>query len=152
MDVKYRQIHENELEDLLALYRQLALPGEVIPTGEQAAAAWHRIMDGEWPKILVAEADGKPVSTCMITVIPGLTNECRPFAFMEYMVTDEKYRGKGIGTQLLKYGIRLAWDNNCYKVMGMTGRQTEPIFHFYETAGFKRGTKTAFIIRKEDVE
>ena len=152
MEVKYRRIHEDELDELLRLYKQLLPDGEPLPADEYVLTVWQEILNDKKMSILVAEAENRIVGSCVLTIIPNLTHGCTPYGFMENMITDENYRGKGIGTGLLKYGLALAWEKGCSKVMGLTGRQTEQIFHFYENAGFKRGVKTGFIIKREDVK
>ena len=36
-------------------------------------------------------------------------------------------------------------NSNCYKVMLLTGRKDESTFRFYESAGFDRNAKQAFV-------
>jgi hypothetical protein len=43
--------------------------------------------------------------------------------------------------------LKHAWDRNCYKVMLLTGRKNEGIYRFYESAGFDRHAKQAFLAK-----
>jgi len=43
--------------------------------------------------------------------------------------------------------LREAWVEGCYKVMLLTGRKDEAISRFYESAGFDRPAKQAFVAR-----
>jgi hypothetical protein len=43
--------------------------------------------------------------------------------------------------------LDFAWSQGCYKVMLMTGRKDEATFRFYESAGFSRDGKQAFIAK-----
>ena len=54
---------------------------------------------------------------------------------------------RGIGTQVLKYALSIAWSRNCYKVMLMKGSKQESTLRFYEQAGFVRDEKTGFVAR-----
>jgi hypothetical protein len=40
-----------------------------------------------------------------------------------------------------------AWDRNCCKVMLLTGRKNEGVYRFYESAGFDRHAKQAFLAK-----
>jgi GNAT superfamily N-acetyltransferase len=65
-------------------------------------------------------------------------------------VTAPTHRRRGIGTEVLRHALQLAWDLDCYKVMLMTGRSNERTLQFYEKAGFIRGVKTGFVARPPD--
>ena len=69
----------------------------------------------------------------------------RPYAFVENVVSHEKYRGKGYATECLNYAKNIAIDNNCYKMMLLTGSKEEKTLKFYENAGYNSNDKTAFI-------
>jgi GNAT superfamily N-acetyltransferase len=64
---------------------------------------------------------------------------------IENVVTHPDHRRQGFGGQVLQYALQIAWDQNCYKVMLLTGRKEESTMVFYEKAGFVRGVKTGFI-------
>jgi hypothetical protein len=48
---------------------------------------------------------------------------------------------------VLAEALSFAWSQGCYKVMLMTGRKDEATFQFYESAGFNRNDKQAFIAK-----
>jgi GNAT superfamily N-acetyltransferase len=87
------------------------------------------------------------VSSCAITVIPNLTRACRPYGVIENVVTHASHRKNGYGKALLKHTLSYAWDQGCYKVMLLTGRKDEATYRFYESAGFDRHEKQAFIAK-----
>jgi len=43
--------------------------------------------------------------------------------------------------------LEYAWKKGCYKAMLMTGRLDEGIFNFYESSGFSRHEKQAFVAK-----
>lgn len=96
--------------------------------------------------IIVNEIDGKIVSSCVCVIIPNLTRNIRPYAFIENVVTHASYRGKGYAAACLKYAEEIAVKNNCYKIMLLTGSKNENTLKFYEKAGYNREDKTAFIM------
>lgn len=139
-----REIKESDLQGLLELYMQL----HDNPMPEQNAELmqlWRQILHDTNHHIIVAEEDGKIVSSCVCVIIPNLTHNQQPYAFVENVITDEAYRGKGLATACLNYAKELAEKKHCYKLMLLTGSKQESTLRFYENAGYNRHDKTAFI-------
>ncbi len=139
-----REITENDFDQLLGLYMQLhdnPFPGK----SERVLAVWNNILADENHHIIVAEEDGNIVSSCVCVIIPNLTRGQRPYVFVENVITDEKYRKKGLATACLDYARELAQRKNCYKMMLLTGARQESTLRFYEQAGYNKNDKTAFI-------
>ena len=84
-----REVSENELSKLLELY--LHLHEETIPEmTEHLEKTWKTIMQDKNHHIVVRELDGKIVSSCVCVIIPNLTRNIRPYAFIENVVTQWK--------------------------------------------------------------
>lgn len=139
-----REIYEKELNDLLELYLHLH-ETSVPEMSEHLRNTWETIIQDKNHHIVVNVIDGKIVSSCVCVVIPNLTRNVRSYAFIENVVTDEKYRGKGYATQCLDYAKEIAEKENCYKMMLLTGSKKESTIKFYERAGYNSSDKTAFI-------
>ena len=96
--------------------------------------------------IVVAKENNKIVSTCTVIIIPNLTHNQRPYAFVENVVTSKEFRKKGYGTAVLNYAKDIAIKENCYKIMLLTGSKRESTLNFYKKAGYNCNDKTAFIM------
>ncbi len=139
-----REINENELDDLLNLY--LYLHEDSIPQKtENVKETWKTIIHDNNHHIIVNEIEGKIVSSCVCIVIPNLTRNIRPYAFVENVVTHADYRGKGYATECLNYAKSIAEKANCYKIMLLTGSKKESTLRFYRNAGYNSLDKTAFV-------
>ena len=139
-----REVHENELKELLELY--LHLHEKSIPEmTEHLSNTWKTIIQDKNHHIIVNIIDDKIVSSCVCVIIPNLTRNIRPYAFIENVVTDYAYRGKGYATECLNYAKEIAKKENCYKMMLLTGSKKESTIKFYENAGYNSSDKTAFI-------
>ena len=144
-------VKKEELPKLLDLYNHLHEKGDApLPPKEQLEALWDEIVANPMLHYFVGELDGKLVSGCTLAIIPNLTRGARPYGLIENVVTHRDYRKCGFGTRVLQHALQVAWDNNCYKVMLLTGRKDEATFRFYEKAGFKRDIKTGFIAYPEE--
>ncbi|WP_454858296.1 GNAT family N-acetyltransferase [Rhizobium binxianense] len=92
--------------------------------------------------------EGKLVSSCTLAIVPNLSRGARPYGVIENVVTDADHRKMGLGRAVLHAARDKAWEANCYKVLLATGFQRESTLRFYEGAGFQRGGKTYFEIRR----
>lgn len=139
-----REVKENELNKLLELY--LHLHEKSMPEfSEHLDKTWKTIMQDENHHIIVKVVDDKMVASCVCVIIPNLTRDVRPYAFIENVVTHADYRGNGYATECLNYAKEIAENRNCYKMMLLTGSKKEATLKFYENAGYNSSDKTAFI-------
>lgn len=139
-----REVNENELNELLELY--LHLHEKTVPEmTEHLHKVWKTIMQDANHHIIVKVIEGKIVSSCVCVVIPNLTRNIRPYAFIENVVTHADYRGKGYATECLNYAKEIAGKENCYKIMLLTGSKKEETLNFYGNAGYNSSDKMAFI-------
>ena len=139
-----REIKENELNELLELY--LYLHEDTVPEmTDYLENTWNNIIQDKNHHIIVNEIDGKIVSSCVCVIIPNLTRNIRPYAFIENVVTNKDYRGNGYATECLNYAKELSEKANCYKMMLLTGSKQEATLKFYKHNGYNDSDKTAFI-------
>ena len=139
-----READKKDLDAILELY--LFLHEDSIPAhDDHLAKIWDQIIDDPNHHLIVNEIDGKIISSCVCVIIPNLTRKVRPYAFVENVVTREDYRGHGYAGECLDYAKKIAEQNNCYKMMLLTGSKKESTLHFYEKAGYNSSDKTAFI-------
>jgi GNAT superfamily N-acetyltransferase len=144
-NLSFRTIRSHELPALLELYRHLHAADAPLPPDAVLHSLWDEILGNPRLHYFVAELAGDIVASCTLAIIPNLTRGARPYGIIENVVTHSQHRGKGIGTQMLQFALRRAWEEDCYKVMLLTGSKREETLRFYERAGFKRGDKTGFV-------
>ena len=139
-----REATFGDLHGLLKLY--LHLHEDRVPEDSDALRdAWARIMADPDHHVIVDVEDGTPVASCVCVIIPNLTRNARPYAFVENVVTHAEYRRQGRARACLQYARRIAEQANCYKIMLMTGSKSEGTLDFYRNCGYNAADKTAFI-------
>ena len=139
-----REANRDDLNALLELY--LYLHEDSIPDqSEHLSRTWEQIINDPNHHIIVNEVDGKIVSSCVCVIIPNLTRNVRPYAFIENVVTHEDYRRRGLAQECLNFARDIALKENCYKMMLLTGSKDPNTLRFYEKAGYNSTEKTAFI-------
>lgn len=139
-----REAVKKDLDELLHLY--LFLHEKDIPEQSQHLQnVWNEIISDKNHHIIVNVVDEKIVSSCVCVIIPNLTRNVRPYAFVENVVTHLDCRGKGYATECLNYAREIAKNQNCYKMMLLTSSKEQKTLNFYENAGYNSADKTAFI-------
>ena len=139
-----REAYKNDLKEILQLY--LCLHETSVPEeSERLNKTWNYIIGDENHHLIVCEAEGKIVASCVCVIIPNLTRNVRPYAFIENVVTHKDYRKKGYATACLNYAKQIAESNNCYKMMLLTESKEEETLNFYRNAGYNCSDKTAFV-------
>ena len=139
-----REAKREDLAELLELY--LYLHEDSIPEmNSHLEKAWEQILEDPNHHLIVNEIDGRIISSCVCVIIPNLTRNVRPYAFVENVVTHADHRGKGYAGECLTYAKKIAEQENCYKMMLLTGSKKPETLHFYEQAGYNSSDKTAFI-------
>ncbi len=141
-----REAVESDLEEILALY--LYLHETSVPnSSEHLRQTWEQIIRDKNHHLIVYDADGKIVASCVCVIIPNLTRNVRPYAFIENVVTHGDYRRKGYAAACLDYAKQIAERNNCYKIMLLTGSKKRSTHKFYQKNGYNRFEKTGYIQR-----
>ena len=133
-----------DLGGLLELY--LHLHETRVPEDSDALRdAWRRIMADENHHILVDDAGGLLVASCVCVIIPNLTRGARPYALVENVMTRAEYRRQGRAAACLDRAREIALRAGCYKMMLMTGAKSAGTLQFYKKCGYNADDKTAFV-------
>jgi GNAT superfamily N-acetyltransferase len=137
-----------DLDELLELYHchLTRNPPENPPDRQTYLDAFRGMLSNPNYHILIGLLGGKAVSSVTLVSVPNLTHGCRPYAFIENVVTHADYRGRGYATAVMAVAERLAREAGCYKIMLLTGSKSERIRGFYEKCGYNRRDKTAFVM------
>ena len=136
-----------DLDELLALYAHLHDFDAELPERAIVEGVWRELAANPGYRYYGGFVDNSLVSSCALTIIPNLTRGCRPYGVVENVVTHVAHRRRGYAKEVLLEALKDAWAANCYKVMLLTGRKDEATFRFYESVGFDRNGKQAFIAK-----
>lgn len=139
-----REMLSEDFDNLMELYTQLH-ENQLPEKTDEVVQLWKKILNDKDHHIIVAEENGKIVSSCVCIIIPNLTHNQSPYALIENVVTHKDHRKKGLATSCLNYAKEIAIRENCYKLMLLTGSKKQSTLNFYEEAGYNKNDKTAFI-------
>lgn len=137
-----RTATENDLPRILELYQQLAIPpvedsspGNPVLDSHRKAFADITAMPG--CEVIVAEEDSKVIGTSMLTIVPNLSHNGKPWIIVENVVVDNKFRRTGAGKLLMDYIKEKALETGCCKIQLMSDkRRTEEAHKFYREIGY----------------
>ena len=137
-------IRQAKCEDLSEIVRMLAddflgLTRERYenPLPENYVKAFKETEADKNNELIVAEKDGEIIGTLQITFTPSISFQGRKRATVESVRVDEKYRGQGIGKQLMRWAINRAREENCFAVQLTTNSERADAHRFYKNLGFK---------------
>jgi L-amino acid N-acyltransferase YncA len=137
-----RAATEEDIPRILELYDDLSL--SVSQTGEQSYPSPNEVqkvvdaisaMTGY--ELLVAEEDGTVVGTMVLLIVPNLSHRALPWATVENMIVDNRYRRRGIGRILMDYAIDRARQAGCYKIQLISNKKRLEAHNFYQEMGFE---------------
>ena len=141
-----RTVNRNDLPALQELYLNLH-ETNIMPITSEGLKIWEEILKTPNYHILIGEYMGQVVSSVTIIIIKNLTRNMRPYALIENVVTMPEYRKKGYAGLLLKKAEEIAKENNCYKIMLLSGSRNEATVKLYRNAGFSDTEKIGYIMR-----
>jgi GNAT superfamily N-acetyltransferase len=136
-------VREASPGDLLAVIRLQAqsrpssgpLPGRAT---DRQRAMWERMMATDDLTVYLAEADGEPVGTACLLVMPTLGYDCSPAAFVESVVVARDHRRRGAGRALMERVLADARASSCRKVQLLSHKRhaDDGAHAFYRSLGF----------------
>ena len=146
LDIRSARI--GDLAGILELYRELR-PADPPLSPSLAQQRLCELIENPQTHVIVVDDGAHLVGSCMLGLIPTLTNGARPFGMIEHVITANTVRGQGIGKQMLRFVIDLAWQENCYKVMLLSGIQRVEAHRFYENLGFRGDVEKGYVLKPD---
>ena len=104
----------------------------------QEAETWTRMQETRDLTVYLAEISRMPVGTASLLLMPNLTYECAPTAFIEAVVVVPKQRRRGIATAILGRVLEDAESAGCDKVQLLSHKRhaDDGAHELYRKAGF----------------
>jgi len=87
-------------------------------------------------ELIVAELDGSIVGTLQLTVTPSLSYQGSKRSSVESVRVDDKFRGQGIGRQMMLWAIERAKKKGCVSMHLTSHGDRKDAHRFYENLGF----------------
>jgi GNAT superfamily N-acetyltransferase len=137
-----RAAREDDIPRILELYQQLAATNAEAERQrtlslEHYRKAFGEISDYTGQELLVAEEAGEVIGSLVLIIVPNLSHGAKPWAIIENVIVDERYRRRGVGRLLMEYAVNRAREADCCRIGLMSNVVREESHQFYRDMGFE---------------
>ena len=108
------------------------------PLPESYYKAFDEIERDSNHELIVAEMDGEVVGSLHLMFLPSISYQGGMRAQVESVRVDSRLRGRGIGSELMKWAIARAKERDAHLVQLTSHRSREDAHRFYERLGFSK--------------
>ncbi len=136
-----RRAQANDVEAIGKLYRELTTLSTPSVSAERIAA----IASSALTHLLVCENDGEVIATALVCLCEDVMFQDQPFAVVENVIVGTQYQREGIGKYLMDYIEDFCLQQNCSKIMLMTGSVNRNARDFYTAMGYDPDAKIGLI-------
>lgn len=138
-DVTVRPARPSDLEQLLALYTELAAEklSAQPADGERSRSILLGILAQPSRHLLVAEIERRLAGTVDMLVVQNLTHHAAPWAVVENVIVSQRYRRQGVARALFECLIQTARESGCCKLELMSGKHRSGAHAFYRSVGME---------------
>lgn len=142
MSLKFRQATQADLPEIVRMLADDFLGSQreryENPLPESYLKAFAEIEADKNNELIVVENEGEIIGTLQITFTRSISFQGGKRATIESVRVDDKYRGQGIGKELMKWAIERAKQENCVTMQLTTNSERTDAHRFYETLGFQK--------------
>jgi predicted N-acetyltransferase YhbS len=139
---RIRLAEERDIARIVELYRELTISDSAVEHSRNPTLADYQLVFAEIradprQKLFVAELQGEVVGTIVLLVIPNLSHNGTPWAFLENLIVTEKHRRRGLGRMLLEHAVELARKSGCHMVELCSDVRRKEAHRLYDSMGFE---------------
>jgi L-amino acid N-acyltransferase YncA len=138
---KIRAAAEQDIPRILDLYHELtvSLPGERDlgrPSLEACRKVLAEIAADPRHELLVAEDGGEVAGTAVLLMVPNLSHAATPWALVENIIIDQRFRRRGLARMLLEHAVARARAAGCHRIEIMSDNSRQDAHRLYRSLGF----------------
>ena len=112
--------------------------GQAVSPSDRQCDAWQRVMTSPDVTVYLAQKIGKGVGTACLSILPNVTYDGRPTAFIEAVVVKYEHRRNGVAQMLIRRALDDARRAACFKVQLVTHKRhaDDGAHDLYRSIGF----------------
>lgn len=135
MDIKIRKATENDFEKVYPLFEQL-WPNKELDK-DSLKTVFNRGVNSYTDELLCLDYSNKMIGFCAYAIVNNFW-QAGYISYMYAMVIDEKFRGQGYGTMLIKEAIKDSRAKGLKRLELDSGFHREKAHEFYTKLGFEK--------------
>jgi GNAT superfamily N-acetyltransferase len=135
--VDIRPARREDLAAILALYADLETDGQVLDL-PAAESILERMQQYPNYTVYVAVVEGQIVGSFELLIMDNLAHVGAPSGIVEDVVVHPKWRGRGIGKQMMSFALEQCRQAGCYKLALSSNLKREAAHKFYAALGFQK--------------
>lgn len=140
-DVVFRKANRQDLPAIVRMLAddELGIQREKLedPLPESYYAAFEKIESDRSHELIVAELKGEVIGTLHLMFLPSISFQGGLRAQVESVRVDTKYRGQGVGNEMMNWAIVRAKERGAHVIQLTTHLSRKDAHRFYERLGFK---------------
>ncbi len=141
-DPRIRLAEERDVPRIVELYRELTITDSEVEHRRHPSLADYQLVFAEIradprQQLFVAEVQGEVAGTIVLLIVPNLSHNGTPWAFLENLVVTENHRRRGLGRMLLEHAVGLARDSGCHMVELCSDVRRLEAHRLYASMGFE---------------
>jgi ribosomal protein S18 acetylase RimI-like enzyme len=141
MNLQFREATREDLPEIVRMLADDFLGAQrerfENPLPETYLRAFEEIDADKNNELIVAELDGVVVGTLQLTLTPSISFQGGRRSTVESVRVAARYRGQGIGRELMLFAIGRARAAGCVSMQLTTNMERREAHRFYENLGFK---------------
>jgi ribosomal protein S18 acetylase RimI-like enzyme len=140
--VRIRPATRDDISRVIELYQELAMTSAPVESGRNPSPEdYGRVLDEieamPGHRLLVIEYQGEVAGSVVLLIVPNLSHAGCPWAVMENLIIDHRYRGLGLGRRLVEHVIATAREAGCHKLVLTSDKRRWNAHRFYRDRGFE---------------
>lgn len=139
-DILIRKAEKNDIEAILQIMLEDMIGEKEDYDGnkihENYIKAFETINRNDWQYLAVAVQNSKVIGTFQLSFIPNIIYTGALICLVEAVLVSSEYRGKGIGSYMMKWAIDTAKEKGCRLVELTSNKLRNDAHRFYKQLGF----------------
>jgi len=136
-NLEIREARAKDLPAAMPLFGQLGLDDGRVLDDDEARRLFEKMRRYPDYRLYIALLDGEVLGAFALLIMDNLGHRGAPSGIVEDVVVREGWRGRGIGTAMMRFAMGLCRAKQCYKMVLSSNRNRGEAHRFYRALGFE---------------